>query len=196
MTYGCISHVLTLAGTVHRRFNMISAYTSKERSSPYQRNKARSRAQGGPSDHSHSSKDALNNGTPRSSFNDLMRPRHPLVFLSSFTLHHVTLRMSLCKNIPVSLRNFIAHCMMTTNVMKQSWKTHKMRLNLQRRSKCRCGRDERILQSSRLTSCRVPSTDSKKKVRQQRNQSRRHRNMRRRDNRNGEADFERDSQAK
>ena len=87
MRNGCILHLPTLAEIMRLHL--------KERSSPYQLNKERSRAHGEQSDHSHSSiihmtstcshehtsKDLHNNGTPRPSFHDLMRPRHPFVFL-------------------------------------------------------------------------------------------------------------------
>ena len=51
----CILHLITFAGTMHRGEDMISAYTSKKRSAPYQRNKGRSRAHGEQRDYSHSS---------------------------------------------------------------------------------------------------------------------------------------------
>ena len=108
MRYGCISHLRTPAGSMHRKINMISAYTSKK--GPLRTNATKEEAEPHEeqSDHSHSSSssthdryaDVHNNGTPRSSPNGLMRPRHPLFFCSrgsvvSFSLHHVTLHVTL-----------------------------------------------------------------------------------------------------
>ena len=107
----------TLVVITHRGTNMICAFTSKKDPSPVrtqQRKKLGTRRTKRPIAHAiiifmhstcsreHNLKGLRDNGSPRPSFNDLMRPRHPFVFfLPSVVLrfvshlHHVTLHVAL-----------------------------------------------------------------------------------------------------
>ena len=136
MKSGCISHLQTLGRSMHLEIDMVIANTSKK--DPPRTNATKEETE-------HMEKKATirnhhnhpydlyalpcaqfgnvhNNGSPRSSSNDMMRPRHPLfsLFVAQcfFHLHHVTLHVTLHLTICLVLQKKRTYRDYTSSVQK------------------------------------------------------------------------------